>query len=84
MTNDVVTADYPVRRSHPYEKPAVVYEHILARAARPGDLVLDPFAGSGSSRDAAEQLGLAWRGCDIDPQFAEMTPSCITTERTAS
>jgi tRNA G10 N-methylase Trm11 len=44
--------------------------HILARACRPSDLVLDPFAGSGSSRDAAARLGLAWRGCDIDPQFA--------------
>jgi DNA modification methylase len=52
-----------------------VYEHILARACRPGDLVLDPFAGSGSSRDAAEKLSLTWRGCDIDPQFAETTPS---------
>jgi tRNA G10 N-methylase Trm11 len=45
--------------------------HILARACRPGDLVLDPFAGSGTSRDAAVKLGLAWRGCAIDPQFAE-------------
>jgi DNA modification methylase len=72
---NVVVADYPARRTHPYEKPAAVYEHILARVCRPGDLVLDPFAGSGSSRDAAEKLGLTWRGCDIDPQFAETTSS---------
>ena len=73
-TGDVVVADYPARRSHPYGKPAKVYEHILARACRAGDLVLDPFAGSGSSRTASEELGLIWRGCDIDPQFAEVTP----------
>jgi DNA modification methylase len=70
-TDDVVAADYPAKRRHPYEKPIAVYEHILARACRPGDLVLDPFAGSGTSRDAAQKLDLAWRGCDIDPQFAE-------------
>ena len=61
----------PAKRRHPYEKPAEVYLHILARVCRPGDLVLDPFAGSGTSRDAAQKLDLAWRGCDIDPQFAE-------------
>lgn len=74
--DDVVRADYPARRTHPYQKPAEVYTQILARACRPGDLVLDPFAGSGSSRVAAEKLDLAWRGCDIDPQFAETTSSC--------
>jgi adenine-specific DNA-methyltransferase len=74
---NVVVADYPAKRSHPYEKPPEVCEHILARVCRLGDLVLDPFAGSGSSRVAAEKLGLdlAWRGCDIDPQFAETTSS---------
>jgi hypothetical protein len=36
---------------------------------------VDPFAGSGTSREAAEKLGLQWRGADIDPQWAETTPS---------
>jgi len=70
-TEDVVRADYPARRAHPYQKPAAVYEHILARACLAGDLVLDPFAGSGTSRDAAARLDLVWRGCDIDPAYAE-------------
>lgn len=75
VTDDVVVADYPSRRRHPYEKPPEVYEHILARVCRRGDVVLDPFAGSGSSRVAADQLGLelVWRGCDIDPEYAEQT-----------
>ena len=74
---NVIVADYPARRRHPYEKPVQVYEHILSRACRAGDLVLDPFAGSASSRDAALKLGLEWRGCDIDPQFSE-TPTAVT------
>lgn len=74
-TEDVVYANYPAKRGHPYEKPPEVLGHILARVCRRGNLVLDPFAGSGSSRVAAEKLGLdlVWRGCDIDPQFAETT-----------
>ena len=73
-----IVADYPARRRHPYEKPVAVYEYILARACHPGDLVIDPFAGSGSSRDAAGKLGLQWRGCDKDRQFAEtcQAPDC--------
>lgn len=68
-------ADYEIPRSHPYSKPPELIAYILARVCRPGDLVLDPFAGSGSSRDAAEKLGLRWAGADIDPQFAETTSS---------
>jgi len=81
---NVVTADYAAKRRHPYEKPVAVYEHILGRVCRPGDLVLDPFAGSGSSRDAAEKLGLRWRGCDIDPQFAETTASTASAKAQTS
>ncbi len=66
---NVVVADYESKRAHPYGKPPEVYKHILSRVVRPGDLVIDPFAGSGSSRTAAEELGAAWRGCDIDPAY---------------
>jgi DNA modification methylase len=69
--DDVVEADYPTKRSHPYGKPPKVFTHILSRACRQGDLVLDPFAGSGASREAALALGLSWQGCDVDPAFAE-------------
>jgi site-specific DNA-methyltransferase (adenine-specific) len=79
-TEDVVYANYPAKRAHPYEKPPEVLGHILARVCRRGDLVLDPFAGSGSSRVATEKLGLdlVWKGCDIDPQFAETSPAALS------
>lgn len=67
---NVVEADYPSKRAHPYEKPVEVYEHFLRRVVRPGDLVIDPFAVSSASRRAAEGLGAVWRGCDIDPVYA--------------
>jgi site-specific DNA-methyltransferase (adenine-specific) len=68
---NVVVADYPSRRGHPYEKPAEVFRHVFPRICRPGDLVMDPFAGSGVSKRVAEELGLRWAGCDIDPAYAE-------------
>jgi DNA methylase len=72
----VVEADYERPRPHPYSKPPAVYEHILRRVVRHGDTVLDPFAGSGSSRTACRNLdmGLRWSGCDIDPAYAETGP----------
>jgi len=73
--------ELPSEASHPYEKPPEVLGHILTRVCRRGDLVLDPFAGSGSSRVATEKLGLdlIWKGCDVDPQFAETAPSTTAT-----
>lgn len=68
---NVVVADYPAKREHPYGKPSEVYRHILARVARPGDLIVDPFAGSAVTRSVAESLGCRWRGCDIDPRWSE-------------
>ncbi len=60
-------------KEHPYQKPIPLLEYILRRVCGPGDMVLDPFAGSGSSRTACAnlKLDLIWRGCDIDPAYAE-------------
>jgi site-specific DNA-methyltransferase (adenine-specific) len=67
---NVIVADYPTKRVHPYEKPAEVFRHVMSRICRPGDLVLDPFAGSGVSGRVAAELDLEWAGCDIDPEYA--------------
>lgn len=68
---NVIVADYPTKRKHPYGKPTEIFTHIMKRICRPGDLVVDPFAGSGVSRSAAEALGLKWAGCDVDPNYAD-------------
>jgi DNA modification methylase len=64
--------DYEIPRKHPYSKPPELLAYIMGRVCRQGDTVLDPFAGSGSSRVAAQslKLDLVWRGADIDPQYA--------------
>jgi len=55
-------ADYEIPRAHPYSKPPELIEYILRRVCRRGDAVLDPFAGSGSSRVACENLKLTCDG----------------------
>jgi adenine-specific DNA-methyltransferase len=68
---NVVQADYPTKREHPYGKPKEPFLHVMRRICRAGDLVVDPFAGSGVSRQASEELGLRWEGCDIDPNYVD-------------
>lgn len=69
---NVIEADYPPKRRHPYEKPAEIFRHVFPRVCTPGDLVLDPFAGSSVSKSVAENLSLRWQGCDIDPEFSDI------------
>jgi DNA modification methylase len=47
------------------QKPLPLLERILKLSSRPGDLVLDPFCGCGTTIEAAEKLGRKWIGIDI-------------------
>lgn len=52
---------------HPTQKPVVMVERALRNSSRPGDLVLDSFAGSGTTLIACERLGRAFAGLELDP-----------------
>jgi site-specific DNA-methyltransferase (adenine-specific) len=56
--------------SHPNHKPFGVLEPLLRTWSRPGDLVLDVFAGSGSIPAAAAKLGRRARCIELDPAWA--------------
>lgn len=53
------------RLGYPTQKPLALMERILRLASREGDVVLDPFAGCGTTIDAAQKLGRRWIGIDI-------------------
>lgn len=55
---------------HECEKPLDMMKHIVEISSRPGDVVLDLFAGSGATMDAARQTGRKWIGCDADVHWA--------------
>src|SRR5207248_1484124 len=47
------------------QKPVGLLERIIAASSKPGDVVLDPFCGCGTTIAAAENLGRYWRGIDV-------------------
>ncbi len=53
------------RLGYPTQKPVALLERILQVSSNPGDLVLDPFCGCGTTIAAAEKLGRRWIGIDI-------------------
>ena len=43
----------------------------IQAGSRPGDTVLDPFLGSGTTGEVAESLGRRWIGCELNPEYVE-------------
>jgi site-specific DNA-methyltransferase (adenine-specific) len=58
----------PENTSHATQKPEKLMAKIILASSRPGDLVLDPFAGSGTSAVAARKLGRRFVGIEIDAE----------------
>lgn len=53
------------RLGYPTQKPVALLERIIQASSNPGDVVLDPFCGCGTTVDAAQRLGRKWIGIDI-------------------
>lgn len=54
---------------HPTQKPEELVRKFVLASSNTGDVVLDPFSGSGTTCVVAEQLGRKWLGCDINSQY---------------
>ncbi len=53
------------RLGYPTQKPVALLERIIQASSNPGDIVLDPFGGCGTTISAAQNLGREWIGIDI-------------------
>jgi site-specific DNA-methyltransferase (adenine-specific) len=53
------------RLGYPTQKPVSLLERILNASSNPGDVVLDPFCGCGTTVHAAQKLGRSWIGIDV-------------------
>jgi len=60
-----------IDRIHPTQKPLFLYDWILMKYAKEGDLILDTHLGSGSSRIAAYKGGFNFVGFEIDQEYYE-------------
>ena len=54
---------------HPTQKPEALLRTLVLAASAEGDLVVDPFSGSGTTLVVAEQLHREWMGCDMDATY---------------
>lgn len=57
---------------HPSAKPTGLIVKQLKNSARSNDIVVDAFTGSGSTMIAAEQLGMCFRGLELDPRYVDV------------
>ena len=62
-------ADAPL---HPTMKPLPLMERAISNSSKAGELVLDPFLGSGSTLIACERTGRVCAGIEIDPVYADV------------
>jgi site-specific DNA-methyltransferase (adenine-specific) len=56
---------------HPTQKPEELLRKLVLVSSNPGDLVADPFSGSGTTAVVAEQLGRRWIACDNNQEYNE-------------
>lgn len=70
--------DYPRARMlqenglHPTQKPIALMEWCIELATRPGDIILDPFMGSGTTGVAAMKTGRRFIGVELDPGYFQI------------
>jgi len=69
----------PENTDHPTQKPEKLLAKIILASSNPGDLVLDPFLGSGTTSVVAKKLGRRYVGIEIDPTYCSLTEKRLDT-----
>jgi DNA modification methylase len=59
------------------QKPVDIIEQMILASSDEGMIVLDPFAGSGTSLVAAEILGRRWLGIELSPNYVEIAKTRV-------
>lgn len=68
------------KRVHPSQKPILLMQHIIRYWTKPGDLILDPYAGSGPVPIAALREGRRCIAIEIMPEYCEITRKRLEAE----
>lgn len=66
-----VCGTFRERTGHPCQMPEAVLERIIRAATNPGELVIDPFAGSGTTLAVAKKLGRKYLGTELSEDYAD-------------
>lgn len=60
------------KNSHPTQKPIQIIRDFIRVSSQEGDLILDPFLGSGTTAIACEELNRRWVGIEIDKEYCDI------------
>ena len=63
----------PNRQNHPTQKPEGLIERMILASSNKGDIVLDPFSGSGTTLRVCQQLDRKGIGFELNPEYVQMT-----------
>jgi DNA modification methylase len=78
--NDAVAASTDEKTGHPAMFPESLAKDHISSWSNPGDLVLDPFTGSGTTCKAAKELGRNFLGFEINPEYCKIAERRIAQE----
>ncbi|MGH7035144.1 MAG: site-specific DNA-methyltransferase [Stellaceae bacterium] len=70
------------RKAHPTQKPEALLHRVMLTSTKPGDLVLDPFFGTGTTGAVAQRLGRRWLGIERDPNYIKLARKRIAAVKT--
>ena len=59
-------------KAHPTQKPEALLYRVMLATTKPGDVVLDPFFGTGTTGAVAKRLGRSWIGCERESAYREV------------
>ncbi len=76
--------DFTGRKAHSTQKPEALLYRVLMASTHPGDVVLDPFFGSGTTGAVAKKLGRRWIGIEREPSYVEIARQRIAAIPPAS
>ena len=68
-------------RVHPTQKPIPVFRFCVEGYSKNGDVIFDPFMGSGTTAVACERLGRKWFGGELEPKYVAIANKRIEAER---
>jgi DNA modification methylase len=74
FAHDVLEYPKPsVNELHPTQKPVELIQELMQASTQPGDLVIDPFVGSGTTLAVAQATGRVCYASELDPRFCDVT-----------
>ena len=83
VESEIQTCAYPIprhngKRIHPTQKSDTLFAELIRQHSEPGELVIDPFLGGGTTAVAALEAGRRFAGCDKDPDYVVAAKARIT------